>query len=104
LCSFERFSNYELGIFVLYDNAEDRNRQNTLFRRCILRLGALLNVMLFNKHKHIKYTESATPYAVKCKKENYFSRNIPWSIEKLDCVVTVRECGDVEGEGIPAKS
>jgi hypothetical protein len=69
-------------------------------------LRALLKVMLFNKQKHTKYTytESATPYVVKCKKWNYFSRNIPWSTEELDCVVTITECGDVEREGIPAKS
>jgi hypothetical protein len=35
-------------------------------------LGALLKVMLINKHKHTKYTESATPFVVKCKKETTF--------------------------------
>lgn len=67
-------------------------------------LETLLKVMMLNKQKHTKYTESATPYAVKCKKVNHYAWNTPWSIEKLDCVVTVAESGDVEGEGIPAKS
>jgi hypothetical protein len=35
-------------------------------------LGALLKVMMFSKYKHTKYTESATPYVVKCKKDTNF--------------------------------
>jgi hypothetical protein len=60
--------------------------------------------MLLNKQNHTKCTESAIPYAVKCKKGNHYAWNTPWYIVKLDCVVTVTECGDVEGEGIPARS
>jgi hypothetical protein len=37
-----------------------------------LGLGALLKVMLFSNQNHTKYTESAIPYAVKCKENTTF--------------------------------
>jgi hypothetical protein len=38
----------------------------------LLWLGALLKVMLFNKHKHTEYIKYAAPYVVKCKKKTTF--------------------------------
>ena len=52
--SLKAFLKYELGIFVLCNNTEDRNKKK-YFSSCMsLWLEALVKAMLFSKHKHTK--------------------------------------------------
>lgn len=75
MCFVESFSNYDLGIFALHDNAEDRNRKILQFIDAFVTTGITEDNVKFNNQKHTKYTESATLYTVKCRKSLIFTKH-----------------------------